>query len=159
MKVWFSKKRLSLLTAMVVGMLTALAQGQEVVPTAKPDATINLAYDDGAKLVKGQWRYSDTKIVEIDFKSPGADNSRPALRTKLTITRRRPARRISTIPTGKRFRLRRLKRGARPGGSASTGIASRSPSPNALEISIRPVRRLFFKPRWMITPKSGLMAN
>ncbi len=73
MKIWFSKIRLSLLTALVVGVLAVLAQGQETAPTAKPDATINLATDDGAKLVKGQWRYSDTRIIEVDFKSPGAD--------------------------------------------------------------------------------------
>ncbi len=69
----FSKTRLGLLAALIVGVLAALASGQEVVPTAKPDATINLATDEGAKLVKGQWRYSDTKIIEVDFKSPGAD--------------------------------------------------------------------------------------
>lgn len=40
----------------------------------KPEATIDLATEDGTKLVKGQWRYSDTKIVEVDFKGPGADN-------------------------------------------------------------------------------------
>ena len=73
MKIWFSKKRWGLLTALVVGVLAALASGQEVVPTAKPQATINLATDEGAKLVKGQWRYSDTKIIEADFQSPGAD--------------------------------------------------------------------------------------
>jgi len=70
---WFSKKRMGLLTALFVGALTALAQGQQPMPTTKPDATINLATDEGAKLAKGQWRYSDTKIIEVDFKSPGAD--------------------------------------------------------------------------------------
>ena len=70
----FSKTRLGLLAALIAGVLAALASGQEIVPTAKPDATINLATDEGAKLVKGQWRYSDTKIVEVDFKSPGTDN-------------------------------------------------------------------------------------
>lgn len=73
MNVWLSKKRIALLTVLAWGVLTALAQGQESVPTTKPDATINLATDEGAKLVKGQWRYSDTKIVEVDFKAPGAD--------------------------------------------------------------------------------------
>ncbi|MFN0107500.1 MAG: SMP-30/gluconolactonase/LRE family protein [Blastocatellia bacterium] len=49
------------------------AQTTPAVPNGKPEATINLATDDGAALVKGQWRYSDTRIVEVDFKSPGAD--------------------------------------------------------------------------------------
>jgi gluconolactonase len=40
---------------------------------AKPDAAIDLATDAGANLVKGQWRYSDTKIIEVDFKAPGSD--------------------------------------------------------------------------------------
>jgi gluconolactonase len=39
----------------------------------KPEATINLASKEGIHLVKGEWRYSDTKIIEIDFKAAGAD--------------------------------------------------------------------------------------
>ncbi len=39
----------------------------------KPETSIDLATDAGAKLVKGQWRYSDTKIIEVDFKGPGPD--------------------------------------------------------------------------------------
>jgi gluconolactonase len=39
----------------------------------KPEATINLASKQGVQLVKGEWRYSDTKIIETDFKAPGAD--------------------------------------------------------------------------------------
>ena len=42
-------------------------------PTGKPDATIDLATRAGVDLVKGQWRYSDTKIVEVDFKAAGPD--------------------------------------------------------------------------------------
>ena len=42
-------------------------------PTGSPEATIDLATDAGVKLVKGQWRYSDTKIVEADFRGPGPD--------------------------------------------------------------------------------------
>jgi gluconolactonase len=39
----------------------------------KPDAMIDLATQQGVQLVKGEWRYSDTKIVEVDFKAAGAD--------------------------------------------------------------------------------------
>jgi len=39
----------------------------------QPEATVDLATDAGVKLVNGQWRYSDTKIVEVDFKGPGPD--------------------------------------------------------------------------------------
>lgn len=73
MKICDSNKLLGLLVAIVVGVLAAMTPAQEVVPVGKPDATINLATDDGAKLVKGQWRYSDTRIIEVDFKGPGPD--------------------------------------------------------------------------------------
>ena len=43
------------------------------VVSEKPEATIDLATEEGAKLVRGQWRYSDTKIIEVDFKGPGPD--------------------------------------------------------------------------------------
>jgi gluconolactonase len=42
-------------------------------PTGKPEATIDLATSEGVKSVKGEWRYSDTKIVEVDFRAPGPD--------------------------------------------------------------------------------------
>jgi gluconolactonase len=43
------------------------------VPADTPAASIDLATREGVELVNGQWRYSDTKIVEIDFKGPGPD--------------------------------------------------------------------------------------
>ena len=40
----------------------------------KPEAIIDhLATKAGAQLVRGEWRYSDTKIVEVAFKAAGAD--------------------------------------------------------------------------------------
>ncbi len=39
----------------------------------RPDAVIDLATGDGVKLVKGQWRYRDARIVETEFRAPGAD--------------------------------------------------------------------------------------
>lgn len=50
------------------------AQAAQGVPTGQPDAVIDLATAEGLKMVKGEWRYSDTKIIEVDFKAPGADN-------------------------------------------------------------------------------------
>lgn len=44
------------------------------VPNGKAEATLDLATVDGVRAVNGQWRYSDTKIVEVDFKAAGADN-------------------------------------------------------------------------------------
>ena len=43
------------------------------VLSSKPEATINLMTPEGVNLVKGMWRYSDTKIIEVDFKAPGPD--------------------------------------------------------------------------------------
>jgi len=71
-------KALSRLTLGVVAVcalvaLTAATSQRAENPTGSPDATIDLATDAGVKLVKGQWRYSDTKIVEADFRSPGPE--------------------------------------------------------------------------------------
>jgi gluconolactonase len=43
------------------------------VPAGPPAATIDLGSSNGVTEVKGEWRYSDTKIVEVDFTGPGAD--------------------------------------------------------------------------------------
>ena len=60
---------------------TAMANAS--VPAGRPEAVVDLATTEGVKSVKGQWRYSDTRIVEVDFKGPGADNqpSGPAVKT------------------------------------------------------------------------------
>ena len=52
---------------------TAPAKTATGVPTGKPEATIDLGSVDGVKAVKGEWRYSDTKIIEADFRGPGPD--------------------------------------------------------------------------------------
>jgi gluconolactonase len=51
----------------------ARASLDEMFAKRKPEATIDLATKEGAELVKGEWRYSDTKIIEVDFKSAGPD--------------------------------------------------------------------------------------
>jgi gluconolactonase len=52
---------------------SAPAKTSADVPTGKPAATIDLGSIEGVNTVKGQWRYSDTKIVEADFRGPGPD--------------------------------------------------------------------------------------
>ena len=42
-------------------------------PYGRPDATIDLRTSEGVQLVKGRWRYSDVKIINVDFRGPGAD--------------------------------------------------------------------------------------
>jgi len=41
-------------------------------------ATIDLRTDAGVALVKGQWGYSDTRIVPVDFRTADADGQ-PAM--------------------------------------------------------------------------------
>ena len=43
------------------------------VPFGPPDARLDLTMRDGVQSVQGAWRYSDTKIVEVDFRGPGPD--------------------------------------------------------------------------------------
>jgi gluconolactonase len=51
----------------------ALADTNADAPAGKPDAVIDLATKEGVNVVKGQWRYSDTKIIPVDFKAAGLD--------------------------------------------------------------------------------------
>jgi gluconolactonase len=52
---------------------TSLAPTVQDPPVGRPDAVVDLATSEGTQLVKGQWRYSDVKIVEVDAKGPGPD--------------------------------------------------------------------------------------
>src|SRR6266536_246944 len=42
-------------------------------PAGRPDAVVDLASEQGVRLVKGQWRYSDVKIMSVQAKAPGPD--------------------------------------------------------------------------------------
>jgi gluconolactonase len=52
---------------------TLNAQSIQDPPFGRPDAVIDLATREGVDLVKGQWRYSDTKIIEVDSRTVGPD--------------------------------------------------------------------------------------
>jgi gluconolactonase len=52
---------------------TAHAQVTSDAPAVRPDAIVNLASDEGTALVRGQWRYSDATIVDVDHHGPGPD--------------------------------------------------------------------------------------
>lgn len=43
------------------------------VPLRRPAATIDLTTTAGVELVRGTWRYSDTRIVEVDHRAVGPD--------------------------------------------------------------------------------------
>ncbi|HJR59445.1 MAG TPA: SMP-30/gluconolactonase/LRE family protein [Vicinamibacterales bacterium] len=62
-------------SALLLALATATARGQVTgdVPAARPDAIVNLATREGVALVKGEWRYSDTTIVEVDHRAAGPD--------------------------------------------------------------------------------------
>jgi gluconolactonase len=67
---------IALILARAATANAAAAQGigpQPDLPGGKPAATLDLATPTGVQAVKGQWRYSDTKIVEVDFRAPGPD--------------------------------------------------------------------------------------
>jgi gluconolactonase len=62
-----------MLGAIPLVLFAASVDIQPATPNGAPEATVNLATDEGTRLMKGQWLYSDTKIVEIDFTGPGPD--------------------------------------------------------------------------------------
>ena len=62
------------ITALILAILFSLAVFANEVPNGKAEASIDLATVDGAKMVNGIWKYSDTKIIETDFKAAGEDN-------------------------------------------------------------------------------------
>src|SRR5439155_23312670 len=73
-----SLRRVRFAVVFILGVLLflvgrAFAETDADAPTSKPDAVIDLATKESVDLVKGQWRYSDTKIIQVDFKAAGVD--------------------------------------------------------------------------------------
>ena len=60
-------------TLLFSSSLALTANLDESLAKRKPEATIDLGTREGVQLVKGEWRYSDTKIIEVNFKAAGAD--------------------------------------------------------------------------------------
>ncbi|MGH8769996.1 MAG: hypothetical protein ACREV2_02270, partial [Burkholderiales bacterium] len=54
-----------------LALATVSAHAEEFA--GKPEAVVDLATPEGVALVKGQWRYSDTKIFETQFKNAGPE--------------------------------------------------------------------------------------
>lgn len=71
------------ITYFLISLFISSAAIAQEAPNGKPDASIDLATPEGVRLVNGQWRYSDTKIVESEFNAAGADNqpNGPAVKT------------------------------------------------------------------------------
>src|SRR5947209_7457941 len=71
-----------IITVVFAFLLSTQGMGQEL-PSGKPDASIDLATNEGTQLIGGEWRYSDTKIVETQFNAAGPDGqpSGPSVKT------------------------------------------------------------------------------
>lgn len=55
----------------VLALTTTYAQPD--LPSGTPDAVIDLATAEGVRQVGGPWRFHEAHVVEVDFRSPGAD--------------------------------------------------------------------------------------
>ncbi|WP_455377230.1 SMP-30/gluconolactonase/LRE family protein [Petrachloros mirabilis] len=79
-------KRSVVLGVIVLLLLTAFSYAQVTgdAPGVRPDAVIDLMTDDGVALVRGQWRYSNARVVDVEHHSPGTDlaPSGPPIRTQ-----------------------------------------------------------------------------
>src|SRR5215831_8653895 len=72
------------LAAVVMSGQPAYAQVTGDAPGVQPDAIVDLKTDEGVALVKGQWRYSNTKVIDVHHHGPGTDlaSSGPPNRTQ-----------------------------------------------------------------------------
>ena len=61
-----SARRL-LLSAILAAAPLCLAQAPQDPPEGQPEAVVDLTTAQGVQLVGGQWRYSDTRLVETEF--------------------------------------------------------------------------------------------
>src|SRR5215467_8912872 len=66
---------LSFLSALLFWVQPVSAQNwaAQAAPYGRPDATVDLRTKEGTQLIRGDWRYSDVKIIEVDSKGPGPD--------------------------------------------------------------------------------------
>jgi len=58
---------------LIPGWALAQVWAAQEPPYGRPDAVVDLRTEAGVELVKGQWKYSDVRIVETDFRAPGPD--------------------------------------------------------------------------------------
>src|SRR6185437_15599794 len=67
------------MTRLLIGAALALApasawcQATVDVPAVLPAAVVDLRTDEGAGLVRAEWRYSDVAIVGVEHREPGPD--------------------------------------------------------------------------------------
>jgi len=61
------------MTALALSVQPSWAQVTGDAPGVRPDAIVDLKTDEGIGLIKGQWRYSNVKVIDVDHHSPGTD--------------------------------------------------------------------------------------
>jgi len=61
--------------AQIIVLRSAAAQVRSMQdrPIGLPDAMVDLSTEAGARLLKGRWLYSDTRIIQVDSQGPGTD--------------------------------------------------------------------------------------
>jgi len=69
------KRRLFAATVVLAAPVFACAQAltEPAEPLGDPDAIVDLSTREGVELVKGGWRYSDARLVDVDFKAAGPE--------------------------------------------------------------------------------------
>lgn len=68
-------RKWEILAAAVLTLIVSPAYAQVTgdAPGVRPEAIVDLKTDEGTALVKGQWRYSNARVVDVDHRSPGTD--------------------------------------------------------------------------------------
>lgn len=64
--------KLRLMAGFLLFSASVAAQESVELSLSKPDAIVDLKTKEGVNYVKGEWRYSDAKIIDKDFNAPGA---------------------------------------------------------------------------------------
>lgn len=72
----------SLLFAAVAALAAFTTNAAQSPRAVLPDAVVDLRTIDGVARVNAQWRYSDTRIAEIDHRSVGLDLKASGLRNR-----------------------------------------------------------------------------
>jgi gluconolactonase len=66
-KVWLVTRLLML------ALPVAASTGSIDDPAMRPGASVDLTTEQGVRMMRAGWRYSDARVIEIDFKAPDAD--------------------------------------------------------------------------------------
>jgi hypothetical protein len=111
----------SALLGLLIGGPAALAADDAM--TQQPQLTIDLGTHEGVALFGAQWRYSDTRIIQVAFHDPGADGQ-PTGGDNMTYDYLPKAGARTTTRIGSVSMRRRCRSRAGMGIWRSTGIAS-----------------------------------